>query len=205
MTQIPVSNPLIVLYSTLSTILNKVQDINSERRSRADLKARQWIFPEWPEKDDDDYPRLSISFTGITLSPYGADRYIQSVSNGNEVIDQHGEYWLIPVEIGIFVKKEQLFEITSYDNNMIKAKNRKLADYMSGLIAEAIISNRNILIQNNFDFLEERDEIKITPSYEDNSFLFAATVNFNIVALKAWNISRSKINSIITEYEVIRI
>lgn len=188
MTEIQIENPLHKLYSVINEIVNTSTDVNYERANSSDEKVRQWWFPNYPEKNDENYPRGSIEFGSASLEEYGSSQYVQEVldDNGNVVAEQYGEYIVIPVTLHIHIKKDQRHEVSFFDGTKHSIKNQKLGDYMAFLVNQAVRSNRAKLIASGFDL---QGKPTITPSYEDNHFLFSADISFNVIALSVWNVN----------------
>lgn len=185
MTEIEVVNPLHKLYSVISGLLETVPDINEERANYSDPKARQWIFPSYPEKIDENFPRISLEFGSAQTIEYGSAQYVQSVENAGLIQkDQYGEYIEIPLTIHCHIKKDQMHEVSYFDGTNHFIKNQKQGDFLSFLIANKIRTSRRILIENGFDL---SNKPTITPSYSDNEFLFSADVSFNLIFLSVWN------------------
>jgi len=186
MTEIKLENPLFKLYSVMNQLVDKISDINFERANSSNVKARQWWFPDSPEKNDYNFPRGAIVFGTPVIEFYGNDSYIQEITNDdNEVIkEQYGEFWTVPVTFSVFVKKGQIHSVAYPDGTPHKLQNKKQADHMIYVVNNAIRTNKSILIENDMDTVGKP---LITPSYRDNDETFAADVTINIIVLSVWN------------------
>ena len=190
MTELEVVNPLHKLYAVLSTIANKIKDVNYRRANSETIKERTWWYPTFPEENDENYPRGAITFTGAKVAEYGDAQYVGEVldSQDNVIKEQFGQVLSTSVSMGIYVKKDQRHTGTYYDGTDHEMQNQKLADYMVHLLHNVLRQNRNLLIEAGFDFASNPT---ITPAYDDNHFLFAADETFDVIFLDVWN----------TEYE----
>jgi len=188
MSELEVVNPLNKLYYILDSIINTIPDINYRRANEVDTKDRRWVFPTYPEKNDENYPRASITFNRISVSEYGAGQYVQQIEDVNDEVikEQFGQYLTVDVSTSIFVKKDQGHTVVYDDGSTHLIKNENQCDYMSYKILNAIRQNRYKFIEQNFDII---GELNITPAYDDNHFLFAATVDFKVITLSVWNIN----------------
>jgi hypothetical protein len=186
MTEIQSDNPLHKLYSVITEIVDTVADVNYERANLSEKEARQWWFPNYPEKVDENYPRGSIEFGTASLEEFGSAQYVQEVkdNNGNVVKEQYGEYIVIPVTLHVHIKKDQRHEVILYDGTKHSIKNQKLGDFMAFLVNQSLRKNKRMLIDKGFDL---QGKPTITPTYDDNHFLFSADVSFNVVALSVWD------------------
>lgn len=191
MTEIELANPLFKLYSVLNEIANSIIDVNYRRANENSLKERQWWFPEYPESNDENYPRGVISFSNARVSEYGTGQYVNEVLNDsdNVIKEQYGQYLTITVSMPVYVKKDQMHTVVYLDGTQHKTQNRKLADYMIYQVHNAIRKNKSKLVENGFSI---EGELIITPSFDDNHFLFAADISFDLVFLDVWN----------TEYDI---
>jgi hypothetical protein len=181
MTEIEVVNPLHELYSVLNDIATSITDINYQRANLTNSKSRQWWFPDTPEKNDENYPRGCITFGTITVREYGGGQYVQYTGT----TDQYGQYITIPVTMSVFVKKDQKHYTIYPDGSKHPLQNKKLSDEMIYKLYNIIRVSRHKLINKGFDI---EGDINITPSYDDNHFLFAADITFDVVILSVWNI-----------------
>jgi hypothetical protein len=168
--------PMQFLYDLLST---NIPDPNQDRSSQVNPKARQWLFPEVPEANDENYPRIAIIPGQVTLQEYGAGRYIETVTDGNGdwVSETRGVIASIPVTIGVFVKKKQVHNVEELDGAIVAMQNKKLADYLAYEVLRVLVGKRPSFIKENMDV----QEITATEAYEDNQFLYAADVTFTLV------------------------
>lgn len=190
MADINIRNPMRVLYNVLDSIIKKSADINVTRANYSNVKQRQYVFPQFPESNDENYPRYSITFKDARFVDYGAGQFVQDVENdeGNIVSTQYGKYLSIPIKIGIWVKKDQIHQIETANNEQVSLKNQALADSLALQLHRNLSKYRKLLIDERFDY---EGEIVFTPAYDDNHFLFAASVDFDLITLDVWDESYS--------------
>lgn len=163
---------------------NNISDINNYRASLTDSKAKQWIFPSVPEKNDDMYPRVAILHSDASEEDYGAGHFVTNKYSGSVLTDTvYGSLITLPVVIAIFCKKEQRHQVTYLsDGTTHNIKNGKQADFMINKIAKELQLNRSEFITKNMDYKLGN----ITLSYEDNDFLWAAHMTIEVYAMNNW-------------------
>jgi len=164
--------PMQFLYDLINT---NIQDPNKERRESTNPKDRQWIFPNLPEANDENYPRIALIAGSIRFEEYGAGRFIETVtdSNGKWVSETRGMVAVLPFTIGVFVKKKQTHKVEDNDKTLVDMQNTKLADYIGYRLARIMMSKRPEAIAKNMDlFLRD-----VTGTYEDNEFLYAKNID----------------------------
>ena len=180
-------NPYIELYNILSELIFEITDINTNRANRPNIKARQWIFPMYPEARDEDFPRVALKWTSETSTPYGADFFIeQQKTDGNVVKDIKGVRMNIPIEIVVFVKKGQKHDCVMFDGSIRKMQDTAQCDYVKFNIKKKILTCLNRLVIKHFSL---NSDINVSTSYEDNDYLFAARITFDIVTPDIWEIN----------------
>jgi len=184
-------NPLEILYKLLSDIIIKVPDINIERSNEVDIKKRNFIFPSFPEVNDDNYPRVAITFINVTPIAVGAGRYFEDEidNNDNTIATVYGRYIKIDISVAAFVKKDQIHKIVNYAGHNSYAKNQRQADWLADRISKEIEKNYDYLIKNYFTI---DNEITTTPAYEDNHFLFVSDVKFTVITPDIWKTKYSE-------------
>ena len=148
MTEIDVNNPFQLLYTKLDEILKLIPDINSVRAARTTSASRQYIFPYYPEKNDEDYPRLRLRFANPTVTEYGAGQIVQEVENtaGNVIKTQYGQYLIFDVSIGIFTKKDQIHNVTTSSGSLKPMRNQLLGDTLMYQYFDILRKNRDKFI-----------------------------------------------------------
>jgi len=186
MTEIEESNPYDVLYNILHDILIAIKDINKVRANQSTTEEQNWWFPDYPNANDENYPRGSIEMSTVEFIPFGADEFVQDVESGGVLEKtQKGHYVNIPVTIHIHIKKDQLHEVENIGGALTKMKDKRLGDYMSYIVTNKIRQTRTTFIDSGFDF---NSNINVTPTYEDNTFLYSADVAFDLICVNIWNI-----------------
>jgi len=178
--------PMQFLYDLIH---NNIQDVNFSRRTSTNLKDHQWIFPEIPEANDELYPRIALIPGNITFEEYGAGRFIETVTDENDdwISETRGVIAVLPITIGIFVKKKQVHAVELLDNSVQDMQNKKLSDYMGYQLVQLMISKRNNFISQNM----EPFDVTSSESYEDGQFWYAKEVN---LVLKMWMASSELFN-----------
>ncbi len=176
--------PMQQLYNLIS---DKVTDINAIRRAKPTARERQWIYPTTPEANDENYPRIAIINENVRFEEYGSGRWIgYERNNVNEV--EHivfGKVAILPITIGVFVKKRQRHEVEYYDGTTHVVQNTKQSDYLGEKIAKMIEMWREVyFIPYNMDITITG----ITRSYDDSEYLIAKNIEAEIVMLDEWEI-----------------
>ena len=168
----------------LFTLLNaNVQDINSQRATNPDLKARQWVFPTTPEANDENYPRIALIPEAIKFEEFGAGRWLQTdVRNNSVVREKFGRVATVPITIGVFCKKGQKHKVVYFDDTTHQIQNSKQSDYLGYLVSNVIEKFRNNFISKNMDI----KTTGISTSYEDNDFLWAKNIDIEILIYDVW-------------------
>ena len=92
------SGPLNVLYSVLNS---KVDDVNTQRSSSTNPRAKQWIFPTLPESEDQQFPKLALISGDANPEPYGAGEMIAE----EEDRDVLGTIMVLPITVGVFIRR----------------------------------------------------------------------------------------------------
>jgi len=196
-----VRNPLIELWSLIREVVQtNVVDINSKRGSDTNVKARNWIFPEFAEKNDEKFPRATIKFGSLSREPYSGNDYVAEIRDDDDVYegDYKGVMLSIPVRIGVFVKRDHMIKVEDNHNTIINMRNDKLADHLAWLISTAIRKNKSEFIAERFDL---NDEISVTPAYQNNTYSFVADLEFTITTLDIWD-ERISSGSLIAAFEL---
>ena len=168
--------PMQFLYELLNA---NVKDVNEARSTAPDPHDRQWIFPDVPEANDENYPRIALVPGTITIEEYGAGRYIETVTDdltGAWKSETRGVIASIPMTIGIFVKKKQRFSVDLLNGNTTIMQNTKLSDYIGYQIIELLIKKRSEFITKQMDL----SDISSSQSYEDGQFWYAKEVTFTM-------------------------
>ena len=164
-------------------IFNNVTDINSNRSSQSQAADRAWIFPTTPDENDERYPRLAIIPNRPTFDEHGAFRIFKkeySLGKVNNYV--YGNFVVIPVTIGVFVKKKQTWPIIDYDGSTKYTQNSLQVAYLLDRIQKMLNAKRSVFIANELDF-------KITGmtfAYEDNEFLWAGEISIEILVKNYW-------------------
>ena len=196
-----VRNPLIDLWSLVRDVIQKnVVDLNSKRGADTNVKVRNWIFPEFAEKNDEKFPRATIKFGSLSRLPYAGNDFVAEIRDDNNVYqgDWKGTSLSIPVRVGIFVKRDHMVKVEDNHNTVINMRNDKFADHLAWLISTAIRSNKADFIAERFNIT---DEISVTPAYENNTYSFVADLEFTITTLDVWS-EMVDADSLITQFEL---
>jgi hypothetical protein len=172
--------PMQFLYDTINS---GISDPNQERANQVDPQSRQWIFPTTPEAIDENYPRVALIAGNMRFEEYGAGRFIETVTDqsGNWQSETRGVIAVLPVTIGVFVKKKQFFRVEDIDGSISTMQNTKLSDYIGYRIANLMVTARNAAIAKNMELKVSN----ITSSYEDNEFLYAKNVEIELMMFMA--------------------
>lgn len=176
--------PMQAIYDLINT---EVQDINSVRSAKATPAERQWIWPETPEKNDENYPRVAVVNSTIRFEEYGAGQHleIERDISGNAEHIVSAKVAILPVTIGVFVKRNQSHSATFYDGSAHTIRNSKQADFLGEKIAKYLE-----MLRSQY-FIPLDMDIRITSvsrSYDDNDFLIAKNINAEIVMKDEWEI-----------------
>ena len=193
----------IELYGVFNRILNAyLKDINDDRVNSANIKTRQWWFPEAPEVPDDNFPRGVIDFGDSEFVSVGADNYVDTEVDGNFVTAElYGQIEKIPVTLSVFIKKDQKHTVMyPSDSTNHPVKNKKQADFFAGLIPMIIMKYEDELNSEGF-FID--GNITSGGSYEDGDFFWAMGISFNVSTQALWKISYAKGN-LILNYDLIK-
>jgi hypothetical protein len=73
-----------------------------------------------------------------------------------------------------------------FDGSVRKMADIAQCDYIKFKIKKQILKNLNRLVSKNFSLASD---IQISTSYEDNDYLFAARITFDIVTPDIWEIN----------------
>lgn len=171
-------------------INSNVADVNFARRTSSNPKDHQWIFPEIPEANDEMYPRIALIPGNLTFEEYGAGRFIETVTDVNNdwIGETRGVIAVLPVTIGIFVKKKQVHSVTLLNNSVQDMQNKKLSDFMGYQLVQLMTTKRNDFIEKNM----EPFDVNSSESYEDGQFWYAKEVTLTI---KMWMASQEKFDA----------
>lgn len=176
-------DPLQVLYDLINA---NVEDPNSERLSRPTEKDRKWIFPTFPEANDENYPRIAIVHGSITFDEWTPFQFDNFVTNPDGIVTKEvfSNLVTIPVTIGVFTKKTRFkpFEVADYDGTKRWVGNSALVAYLMDRVQKAIHANRNLFIEKDMDIYI----VNMEGVYEDLDFLWAGSINVEIIAKNRW-------------------
>jgi len=177
--------PMQQLYNLIN---EKVIDINADRRNQTDPRKRQWIFPSYPEANDENYPRVALINENIRFEEYGSGRIVEYEKDilGNTDAMLFSKVATLPITIGVFVKKKQRHEVSYYDASVHTIQNTKQADFLGEEIEKAIEIWRELY------FIPYNMDIKITGisrTYDDNDFLIAKNIDIEITMMDEWELN----------------
>jgi len=178
-------DPMQVMYKVLT---DTVIDVNKVRSIKETARERQWIFATTPESNDDMYPRLALIPGTVTFETYGAGNNLEQVDNGltgndrRALRDHYGKIAIVPMTIGVFVRKKQKYEVSYYNGEIHKIQNSKASDWIGNEVAKQIQINRNEFIKAGIDVAIN----SISTSYEDNEFLWAKNIEVTITVMDVW-------------------
>lgn len=176
--------PMQQLYNLIS---NSVTDINSARLAKSTARERQWIYPSTPESNDENYPRIAIINEDIRFEEYGSGQFSGYEKNISGDVEHmvFTKVAILPVTIGVFVKRKQRHAVPYYDGTNHTIQNTKQSDYLGEKIAKYIEMLRSqYFIPYNMDI----KVTGVTRSYDDNDFLIAKNINAEIVMMDEWEI-----------------
>jgi len=175
--------PLNLIYD----ILNKyVPDINDVRLNRDKEGQRKWIFPSYPESNDENYPRIAVMqgrAYHVDWTPLQLETTILNV-NDQTFYDVYSNLVTLPVTIGIFVKKtkDKAFQVTDYDGTRRYVQNGAQVLWLMDRAMKAILAHRSVFIQKGIDMtIIDQDA-----PFEDNDFLWAGMISLELVYLNRW-------------------
>lgn len=199
-------NPYFSIFKAIDNFFtNHIIDINPDRANNSNIKARRWVYPSYPEKNDERFPRVAIKFGTGTFSNTGADNFVQDViENGRVVQTINGQILTVPVMIAIFVKRDQKYQVAYSDGTIHPVQNEKQCDYLAGQVAQKLnfyydeFSRVGITIENS---------ATVVPSYQDDdeTFVSEVEVKMSIIADSIIQYSESDIIRIInTTYGVVQ-
>jgi len=175
--------PMQVLYNLIN---EKVQDINATRRSKPTPSQRQYVFPTFPEANDENYPRIALVNENVRFSEYGSGRFLKYIKSGGKV--EHivfAKVATLPLTISIFVKKKQKHAVTLYDGSTIIVQNSKQADYLGDMIEKCIEMYREeYFIPNNMDIRI----LGVSRTYDDGDFLLVKNIDCEIEMFDEWEL-----------------
>jgi hypothetical protein len=174
-------SPMQQLYALIN---EKVQDINASRRVQTTSRKKQWIYPSTPNANDENYPRIALIDDSIKLEDYGSGQYIRTeytAGNADRMI--FGRVAILPVTIGVFVKKKQPHEIELYDTTTKVLQGKMQSDFVGDKIAKLVEAWRSTyFIPYNMDI----KVISVSGSYDNNTFSYAKNIEVEIVMMDEW-------------------
>jgi len=173
--------PMQVLYNLIT---QKIADINSARAAKPTSKERQWVFPTFPESNDENYPRVALINDNVRFVEYGSARYISSDRVlGNVTKIREGVIATLPLTIGVFVKKRQRHTATLWDGTSQSVQNSKQADFIGDLVAKIVnMYHEQYFIPENMDI----KVVGVSKTYDDNDFLLAKNIECEIEMFDEW-------------------
>lgn len=174
--------PMQVIYNLIT---NEITDINSKRSALPTPRERQWVYPTYPEAEDENYPRIALIAGTATPTPYGTGDFIEYERDisGNAEHMVFGKVVKLPITIGVFVKKNQPHQVTYFDGTTHTIRNTKQVDFVGDLIPKIIYMFRSkYFIPENMDI----KVVSVSETYEDNDFLYAKNISIEIEMFDEW-------------------
>ena len=152
-----VGNPYFKIFNIFDKfITNNIIDINSIRANKSTPKERRWIYPGYPEKNDENYPRIAIKFGTPSFEDVGANNFIEeTIDNSTIIKSNYGFLMNTKVTLFIFIKKDQVHNVAYYDGTKHPTKNKKQSDFLTWNISktfDGIIANPPYLKHHNFHY-----------------------------------------------------
>jgi len=194
-------NPLIELWDLVRDIVQtNVTDVNVIRAADSNTKARNWIFPNLPEKNDAKFPRGVIKFSTLVDEQYAANDFVEEITDDddNYVGEFKGTMLTIPVTFALFVKKDQTHKVELNGGTVLGMQNTLLSDHIALIIKKSFKQYRYKFIEKRFDIISN---INVTPTYVDNTYLFACNIEFDVSCIDVWDELMTDGN-LIAEYEL---
>jgi len=182
--------PLEILHKV---IFDNVRDPNVVRSSKPTPRERNWIFPDTPEANDENYPRIAIIQGKPRIEEWTAGQHLKDeIDTSKKLVREiNSNLITIPVTIGIFTKKtkHQALEVDEYDGTKRFVENKAQVAYLLDRIQKEIHIHR-------IDFINEDIDMKILDiegAYEDNDFLWAGHISMEIWMDNIWTRDIDKI------------
>ena len=174
-----VGNPYFKIFNIFDKfITNNIIDINSIRANKSTPKERRWIYPGYPEKNDENYPRIAIKFGTPSFEDVGANNFIEeTIDNSTIVKSNYGFLMNTNVTLFVFIKKDQVHNVAYYDGSQHPTKNEKQIDFLTGNIITELKSKYNDFVNAGLTLGKDISSIS---TYEENDFLFAAEIEIPV-------------------------
>lgn len=183
--------PMQAIYNLIS---EKITDINAVRRALPTSRERQWIYPSFPDANDEKYPRIAILNNNARFSEYGSGQFVDYERGVTNKVEHmvFAKVATIPITIAIFVKKRQMHSVDYYNGTAHSIKNTKQADFIGEKIAKFLEMFRTeYFIPFNMDL----KVLGVTASYDDNSFLIGKNIEAEIVMLDEWEVDMTDLTA----------
>lgn len=168
-------------------ILNQnIADPNSIRASKDTAREKQWIFPTYPEANDEWYPRLAIIHGQMRFEEWTPFRFYDWVTDdlGNITGEAFSNFVILPIRIGAFTKKTRHKSLEVQDWNQEKrfVENSAQVAWLLDRIQKTLLMHRDKFIEKGMDF----DILTVEGIYEDLDFLWAGSVNIEVIMNNTW-------------------
>lgn len=174
--------PLQVLFDVINS---HVPDPYQERATRPTAREKRWIFPNTPEANDENYPRIALLHGNLTFEEWTAGQFLESQKNvGGGISEVNTNLAVLPIVVGVFAKKtsHRGLDVTDYDGTERYVENSMLVTHLLDKIQKEIHAHRT-------DFIDKDMEISILNMdgpYEDNDFLWAGNINMEVRMKNIW-------------------
>jgi len=172
-----------VLYDVLN---QNIADPNSIRASKDTAREKQWIFPTFPEANDEWYPRLAIIHGQIRFEDWTPNRFWgwTTDSSGNVTGEAYSNFAILPIRVGAFTKKTRHKGLEVQDWNQEKrfVENSAQVAWLLDRIQKTLLMNREKFTEKGMDF----DILTVEGIYEDLDFLWAGSVNIEVIMNNTW-------------------
>lgn len=176
-------DPLQLIYDVLN---QNIKDPNTVRASLPTEGQRRWIFPSYPEANDENYPRIAVLFgtprhnywTPYNFYDWGTD------PSGNINREVFSNLITLPVMIGVFTKKtrHKPLEVVDYDGTRRWVENSAQVAFLLNQVQKEIFRHRDRFIAKEMDFTMTG----IEAVYEDSDFLWAGHINLELLFHNIW-------------------
>ena len=174
-----VGNPYFEIFNIFDKfITDNIIDINSIRANKSTTNERRWVYSGYPEKNDENYPRIAIRFGRPFFEDIGANNFIEeTIDNSTIIKSNYGFLMNTKVTLFIFIKKDQVHNVAYYDGTKHPTKNKKQSDFLTWNIIRKLKNKYNDFVDKG---LTLGKDIGSTSTYEDNEFLFAAEIEIPV-------------------------